>query len=325
MGLSQDDANIFNSESTLIQTQHEEQQNHYQPDTTNEIPNNNDSSYLSNDDNDNQDNKVGTMEILDPIINDNFSTYLEEHNADSDETAQLICDVNGSKKSYARQLSRCATNVIVIISFVAFWKIGIAFESYHVNKAPNTTPLNQTQEVCATVASSKKDNTKLDFMTFANENEIYEIDNATTKIAHCGECGSCSNLNDIGIYKSTTQTLYQNARICTYRFLVGGRRGMKRCMLKRTTLTPACLDCWVDNMLCDWQLCVFLCLRSSISMMVDRFRNAGHHDMNPCLQCDEKRCGPAFIKCAGANRRRCGIISDINRDVDNEVCTKVQI
>jgi len=317
MGLSQD-------ESKLIQTQHEEQHNHCHPDAANEMLNNNDSSYLSSDGNDNQDNKIGTMEIYDPFSSDDFSTYLEEHNTDNDETAQLLCGLNGSKKSYVRQLSRCATNVIAIISFVTFWKIGIAFENYHVNKAPSTTPLYQTQEVCAAVAS-RKDNTKLDFMTFSNEDAIPKIDNATAKIAHCGECGSCSNLNDIGIYKSTTQTLYQNARICTYRFLVGGRRGMKRCMLKRTTFTPECLDCWVDNMLCDWQLCVFLCLRYSIRMLVDRFRNAGHHELNPCLQCDEKRCGPAFLKCAGANRRRCGIISDINRDVDNEVCTKVQI
>ena len=37
----------------------------------------------------------------------------------------------------------------------------------------------------------------------------------------------------------------------------------------------------------------------------------------PCS--DEERCGPAFLACAGANRRRAGIVSDIQRD-DRELC-----
>ena len=38
--------------------------------------------------------------------------------------------------------------------------------------------------------------------------------------------------------------------------------------------------------------------------------------LNSCLQCDEDKCGPAFKKCAGANRRRSCIASDIFRDKD---------
>jgi hypothetical protein len=45
--------------------------------------------------------------------------------------------------------------------------------------------------------------------------------------------------------------------------------------------------------------------------------------LNRCTNCDEKRCGPAFVKCAGANRRRSGIVSDIDRDLDQEVCQSV--
>ena len=37
--------------------------------------------------------------------------------------------------------------------------------------------------------------------------------------------------------------------------------------------------------------------------------------LNACLQCDEDMCGPAFKKCAGANRRRSCIPSDIMRDI----------
>jgi hypothetical protein len=41
--------------------------------------------------------------------------------------------------------------------------------------------------------------------------------------------------------------------------------------------------------------------------------------LNPCLACDERKCGPAFKRCAGATRRRAGIVSDIQRS-QGEVC-----
>jgi len=37
---------------------------------------------------------------------------------------------------------------------------------------------------------------------------------------------------------------------------------------------------------------------------------------------DEKLCGPRFLECAGANRRRIGVHSDIVRE-GTEVCAKV--
>ena len=46
-------------------------------------------------------------------------------------------------------------------------------------------------------------------------------------------------------------------------------------------------------------------------------------ELNRCTLCDEKRCGIAFVECAGANRRRTAIISDIERDADSEVCESV--
>jgi hypothetical protein len=44
--------------------------------------------------------------------------------------------------------------------------------------------------------------------------------------------------------------------------------------------------------------------------------------LSPCLQCDEDRCGSAFKSCAGANRRRCGIKTDIDRPTE-QLCTVV--
>jgi hypothetical protein len=35
--------------------------------------------------------------------------------------------------------------------------------------------------------------------------------------------------------------------------------------------------------------------------------------LNDCIRCDEQMCGPEFAQCAGANRRRAGMLTDINR------------
>jgi len=65
------------------------------------------------------------------------------------------------------------------------------------------------------------------------------------------------------------------------------------------------MDCWTDNIMCDAVQCVGPCW----TKFFDPKQTPN------CIACDEKRCGPEFIKCAGANRRSSGIISDIERDI----------
>lgn len=87
---------------------------------------------------------------------------------------------------------------------------------------------------------------------------------------------------------------------------------------------PSCMDCWVDNIMCDSMTCKSHCWAKFLNP-----KNAGGdivgepkwYEFNKkCLACDEANCGPEFIKCAGANRRSTGIISDIKRP-DNQRCT----
>ena len=47
-----------------------------------------------------------------------------------------------------------------------------------------------------------------------------------------------------------------------------------------------------------------------------------HPHLSPCLACDEHFCGPEFLTCAGANRRRVGIVSDLQRHEEVELCDK---
>ena len=83
--------------------------------------------------------------------------------------------------------------------------------------------------------------------------------------------------------------------------------------------TKDCNDCWVENVMCDFNSCVATCLKMVIFNEANNVDGGG---LNACLNCDEKICGTAFLKCAGANRRRSGIISDISR-ATTSVCLSV--
>jgi len=162
-----------------------------------------------------------------------------------------------------------------------------------------------------------------DFMTFANESEAREDSN---QVAHCGNCGECSTVQDIFIINKTSGTLTDTTTFCAKQVMNifaggGGRAAVVSCIEEKVGFTPACGNCWVDNVMCDYKYCLMTCIRSVF--FYGESNNKGSDTLNDCLNCDEVMCGPEFILCAGANRRRAGIITDIDRDEDNEVCEKV--
>ena len=46
--------------------------------------------------------------------------------------------------------------------------------------------------------------------------------------------------------------------------------------------------------------------------------------LNACLYCDEKRSGPTFVTCSGVARRRLGIVSEIERNPE-EQCQNMDV
>jgi hypothetical protein len=159
-------------------------------------------------------------------------------------------------------------------------------------------------------------------------------DNSTSVIvAHCGDCGACSTPHDINLYDETRNSLLQSTTKCAKRALIWGRATAETCMEKTVGFTPACNDCWIENIMCDLRKCVFTCMWYGLFKTIDDSAPTTSADdgttpsknaLNPCTACDEQRCGPAFVQCAGANRRRSGIVSDIQRDPDAEVCQAVR-
>eukprot|EP00594_Rhizosolenia_setigera_P018254 CAMPEP_0178975390 /NCGR_PEP_ID=MMETSP0789-20121207/23107_1 /TAXON_ID=3005 /ORGANISM="Rhizosolenia setigera, Strain CCMP 1694" /LENGTH=121 /DNA_ID=CAMNT_0020664073 /DNA_START=201 /DNA_END=566 /DNA_ORIENTATION=+ len=99
-----------------------------------------------------------------------------------------------------------------------------------------------------------------------------------------------------------------------------GREGAARCMKEEVGFTKACEECWIDNIECTFSNCMFTCIKSNV--LVGESNNNDDDELNDCLYCDEVMCGEKFTLCAGANRRRAGIESDIDRD-DGELCESV--
>ncbi len=134
---------------------------------------------------------------------------------------------------------------------------------------------------------------------------------AGVAIRHAGACGACSNAGDVDVMRRTAATLTLDARACGLRYFLVGRGAAERCMAP-IGFTPACTACWLDDMACAVTHCTTVCLWSRLVGEP----NVVGGKLNDCLQCDETNCGPEFVRCAGANRRRSGIVSDIERPAD---------
>lgn len=211
-------------------------------------------------------------------------------------------------------VSSSTTNILSPLEFQSYDSVQDAYEqllqnnSQTTNKDPDDTRTDERDNTTNKASSS---------------NFLDNIRNNITKddiiIAHCGSCGACSNMNDIHLYDITKNTLFGYSTKCAKRALIWGRKTASNCLKDLVSFTDLCNDCWIDNILCDIRKCVFTCMFYGLFSSIDASTS-----LNRCTECDEKRCGPTFIQCAGANRRRCGIISDIKRNTQKEVCDTVQ-
>ena len=66
----------------------------------------------------------------------------------------------------------------------------------------------------------------------------------------------------------------------------GGRASCTACMNEQVGFTPACVPCWVDNIVCDQSACVFTCLWSLLRGEKNN-RDLASADLSTCLKCDE--------------------------------------
>ncbi|CAF0827988.1 unnamed protein product [Didymodactylos carnosus] len=161
---------------------------------------------------------------------------------------------------------------------------------------------------------------------------------------HGGYCGACSSHQDINIFNITRNNMTNIATKCGVKYVLFGKNSAIRCMNEAAALSVECTECWVENMGCDAAHCMTKCaiVRTFIIINILHVNNTKPDgSLNDCLACDEGKqnseiyrymwkyqsffesnfsvlgyCGKPFIVCSGANRRRSGIMSDIDRPQD---------
>ena len=207
-------------------------------------------------------------------------------------------------------LCSLATLFGLFLLFLAIMFIGQAIEQSHVESSADTAWVYDTHYVCAV------SNT-----TFSSKDAAHA---AGQLIRHCGACGACSTEHDVQLYYDTKDTLTEDTTSCAVLSITQGASGVTRCMDEKVNMTRGCTGCWVENVMCDLRQCVFSCLLYRMGMGGSTNTGDSEGSLSDCLNCDEKLCGPAFINCAGANRRRSGIESDIERNMTH-VCRAADV
>jgi hypothetical protein len=183
--------------------------------------------------------------------------------------------------------------------------------------SPSTRQLYRTPQVCI------QDEHTNEITTLDSDEEMTNA----SHILNCGHCGKCSNPADIQIYHETRGTLTTIATQCTvrglYRFL--DIHYVKACLIEDSHMSSPCVDCWILNVECNWKHCLKTCVKHKtppFRWLPSWYKRAHESPLDPCIECDERMCGPLFIDCAGANRRRVGVVSDLQRDANLEICNK---
>jgi hypothetical protein len=124
--------------------------------------------------------------------------------------------------------------------------IGAYTEKRAFAHAVPTSDLYETSNVCGMNMDS--------FSTFPLVQEAH-IDGF--KVAHCGSCGQCSNRQDIDIQVDTADTLTADSTKCAFSIFTAGVGAVHKCMQEKIGFTPACEDCWVEDIECNVKHCMF--------------------------------------------------------------------
>ena len=145
--------------------------------------------------------------------------------------------------------------------------------------------------------------------SFDSLQELYDAD---FQLIHCGYCGECSNWNDLSIQWTTRTFLAEVTKKCAQKSLFGDREDVKQCNMDPPVgFTEGCAECWTVDELCAKSNCFWIFLQSTMINAVSDYR-VQLHDITSAT-CDEALCGPEFVPCSGATRRRMNIKSDIER------------
>eukprot|EP00536_Pseudo-nitzschia_multiseries_P010554 jgi/Psemu1/289146/fgenesh1_pg.325_\ len=149
-----------------------------------------------------------------------------------------------------------------------------------------------------------------DIRTFASLEAALQ---ANYSVVHCGACGHCSNWNDLGLQWTTREHLARKAKHCATRGFFGTTDDVQECNEDTIGFSEDCAACWTVDEGCARVNCFFIFLQQYLTNQIHNYNVAGGAGDITLSTCDEALCGPEFLPCSGASRRRMNIVSDIPR------------
>jgi len=126
-------------------------------------------------------------------------------------------------------------------------------------------------------------------------------------IAHCGACGACSSWENLIVEYTTRDNMASKANECAKKSLFGGDDALTQCLMEpEIGFGEECAICWMEDILCTKEHCMFIFLQSQMINNVGNF--AVGEDEITSASCEEAHCEVGqFVPCSGATRRRMDI------------------
>jgi hypothetical protein len=151
---------------------------------------------------------------------------------------RICCDVRVRKRSWSEKAVFCIFRVCLVVIFAMFVfsvvnMVGSRLEQNAAERSPSTASSFITNMTCAFNASYPS----APFFTY-NTPEEARADNMT--VAHCGQCGYCSNMDDIETYVKTRKTITKSTKRCGPKGLFGSREDVDKCLKKRVGMSDEC-------------------------------------------------------------------------------------
>jgi len=108
-----------------------------------------------------------------------------------------------------------------------------------------------------------------------------------------------------------TGYLAKKAKHCATKGFFGTTDDVQQCNEETIGFSADCARCWTVDEGCARDNCFFIFLQQYLTNQMHNY-NVGP-DTITLSTCDEALCGPEFLPCSGASRRRMNIVSDIPR------------
>ena len=186
----------------------------------------------------------------------------------------------------------------LLLIFVLTIVIGHSIERKRTGRRPE--PTYDTTTVCATQGGGDAVFTHYDNATEARTNDDF--------VAHCGNCGQCSNPADLFRLSSADNTLDVEIAACSWHVLWGGTG---QCLRQKMSFSDACHDCWSRFLTCSVSNCKFSCFTTRFT------------ESSSCVDCRERFCSSELQQCSGPDRKRLGFVDYANQDTVGQICEEV--